>query len=370
MTRKKRQENLRESLSSAVRPPEKNPKLDEILGRYANAQPMLGQPQAAPQEPQTQPPLGITTDPSDGQSPSDGQTTPLSITPPPKPIAPDRDFNKRANSLERIALPSGMFPGASKKIYDALYVRTRGAVKPSRTLRATKKDVAQWSGVSNRKTIDMHLRYLETAGLIVRKWELGNTEGYLFEVRLPEETSLMDRGAEGDRPPEGTDQKRDRGTDQKLVSDGQSQTLTEKATSGELKTSFKTNTERTDDEASRRLASALSETERELTGKNTTNPEPWGELAEVLITELRIAAGRTTVSSVPAFLAEHLRRRLWKKDKRQLDKEGQSDSGPSQPAAKVDSSKCPDCFGTGMWYPEGFEKGVARCRHEKLGAVE
>jgi hypothetical protein len=24
-------------------------------------------------------------------------------------------------------------------------------------------------------------------------------------------------------------------------------------------------------------------------------------------------------------------------------------------------SSCPQCFGTGMWYPEGFEKGVARC---------
>lgn len=35
---------------------------------------------------------------------------------------------------------------------------------------------------------------------------------------------------------------------------------------------------------------------------------------------------------------------------------------------KVDISDCPDCFGTGMWYPEGFDKGVARCRHERLKA--
>lgn len=31
-----------------------------------------------------------------------------------------------------------------------------------------------------------------------------------------------------------------------------------------------------------------------------------------------------------------------------------------------DYSDCPDCGGIGMWYPDGFEKGVARCRHEKL----
>lgn len=31
-----------------------------------------------------------------------------------------------------------------------------------------------------------------------------------------------------------------------------------------------------------------------------------------------------------------------------------------------DFAECPDCFGTGMYYPDGFDKGVTRCRHEKL----
>jgi hypothetical protein len=128
------------------------------------------------------------------------------------------------------------------------------------------------------------------------------------------------------------------------------------------KTSFKTNTEKLDDEAAP-LARALSQAERELTGKNSAKGVQWEDLADVLITELRIAAGRTTVSSVPAFLAEHLRRRLWKKEKRQLEAE----SSPSEIArTSVDAAQCPDCFGTGMWYPEGFDKGVARCHHEKL----
>jgi hypothetical protein len=35
-----------------------------------------------------------------------------------------------------------------------------------------------------------------------------------------------------------------------------------------------------------------------------------------------------------------------------------------------DYSACPDCLGSGMWYPGGFEKGVAKCRHEKLRATE
>jgi hypothetical protein len=39
------------------------------------------------------------------------------------------------------------------------------------------------------------------------------------------------------------------------------------------------------------------------------------------------------------------------------------------PPPKHDSTPpnaCPDCKGTGYWYPQGTEKGVARCRHENL----
>ena len=89
----------------------------------------------------------------------------------------------------------------------------------------------------------------------------------------------------------------------------------------------------------------------------------------MLITEQKIAAGRTgSVSSVPAFLTEHLRRRLWKKDARQVEAEA-SERREAQPP-KADAAQCPDCFGTGMWYPEGFEKGVARCGHERLTPPE
>jgi len=123
-----------------------------------------------------------------------------------------------------------------------------------------------------------------------------------------------------------------------------------------------------DDEAYALLLSRLRQAVKDVTGRDSTQAEKerWGELAELLITELKIAAGRTgNVSSVPAFLTEHLRRRLWKKDKRQLEEEGRSSFECPEAEPKVDVSKCPDCFGTGMYYPEGFEKGVARCLHSK-----
>jgi hypothetical protein len=121
-----------------------------------------------------------------------------------------------------------------------------------------------------------------------------------------------------------------------------------------------------DDEAFAGFIELMCKTADEVTGRmpSAAERERWLELAEVLSAELKMAAGRTTISSVPSFLAEHLRRRLWKRDKRQMEaeatRERTGDSG------KVDTAQCPDCFGTGMWYPEGFEKGVARCEHKSL----
>jgi hypothetical protein len=147
---------------------------------------------------------------------------------------------------------------------------------------------------------------------------------------------------------------------------GLGKSVDNKTTYAEPKTFIKTNTN-TDDEAFAKFAAAVRKTAKEITGKEPSKAEAerWAEVAEVLMTELKIAAGRTTVSNIPAFLAEHLRRRLWKKEKGQLDAEA-AEQKRSEPAQKVDASKCPDCFGTSMWYPEGFDKGVARCTHLKL----
>ena len=42
---------------------------------------------------------------------------------------------------------------------------------------------------------------------------------------------------------------------------------------------------------------------------------------------------------------------------------------PLAPAPTVDASQCPDCQGSGWWYPKGKEKGIARCKHERLLAT-
>ena len=162
----------------------------------------------------------------------------------------------------------------------------------------------------------------------------------------------------------------DSGYPQNSGTGGYGQLVESSDISGADKTVLKTNTESDDDETFASFAAAMRKAVREVTGKEPSIADAarWAELAEVLATELKIAAGRTTVSNVPAFLAEHLRRRLWKKEKRQIEAEAAEQKAGDSP--KVEASKCPDCFGTGMWYPEGYERGVARCTHDKLKASE
>jgi hypothetical protein len=149
---------------------------------------------------------------------------------------------------------------------------------------------------------------------------------------------------------------------------GVSLSAADSTVSGELKTSFKTKEESIDDEAARRLVELFLQAEKELTGKNSANAAQWAELAELLVTELKIAAGRTTVSNVPAFLTEHLRRRLWKLDKKRASEIAveAEEQGIQPTLSEEEKRRCPDCAGTNFWYPEGTDKGVAKCRHTKL----
>jgi hypothetical protein len=124
-----------------------------------------------------------------------------------------------------------------------------------------------------------------------------------------------------------------------------------------------------DDAALAGLHATLKQAAEEVTGKelSASERERWRELGEVLATELKIAAARTTVSSAPSFLAEHLRRRLWKKEKRELQAEASTGAQPTSNLSAEQSKACPDCGGTGFRYKgENFTGGVEKCRHDSL----
>lgn len=419
----------------------------------------------------------------EGLSTSHHQSPPVTTTPPYEQSqlisstalhAPTKDFNRRANSLERDALPSGVFPGSSKKVYDALYLRTRGAIVPKRMIQASRRDLLEWTGIRNLKTIDNHIRYLMAVGLIVRHWELGSNEGSSYEVVLPEEREsnhsppLPTTGEES--PPDTTSQKTGSGYTQKLGSGGEGQTIENAATYRNHNT-INTIDDDTHTETLEGFIRIIVEASRSVVGGEFNDTEQerlrWQDLGQLLADELKYAAQRTIgISSVPAFLTTHLRRRLAQRSEKSdisegtnrersirlssvssvnsmsseshgtarpitpvtsaknekghsdtnegiskgaihenvksrytleecrryalhLQKTGQGITNPGGYATTIhrtgeaddliekfltptpaptiiDASKCPDCQGTGWWYPKGKDMGAARCKHEQL----
>lgn len=323
--------------------------------------------QAEPQERQSTPSQARQTSTTRQTRPS-SQARQTSEKP---PVSPVRDFTKFANSIHREAVPAGLFTGKGKQLYDCLYSLTRGAVVPARTVRMSRPKLMKKAGIGARVTFDANVERLAAVGLIQVRRIAGEHEGNEYTVFLPEEvgmpsvTSHTSETSHAQKPVvlDGLDSSQTRHTS----------SVENRDTSAAPKTFINTSYEKNDDdEAFAGLCALLRQTSKEITGREPSpaEAERWKELGELLATELKIAAGRTTVSNVPAFLTEHLRRRLWKKNKRQVEEEGRSAVEGQKVEAKVDAYKCPDCFGTGMWYPEGYEKGVAKCRHEKLNKAE
>ncbi len=298
-------------------------------------------------------------------------TTSTTSTTPELPAAPSRDFMKVANSVARVAVAGGAFTGKGKQLYDYLYSRTRGAIVPTRSARITNRELMDGADIGSEITLRANVKRLCDIGLVRMERMTGTHDGNVYTVFLPEESGTS--GTSTTSGTSGTD------TSQKLVPLVVLETSTTSTTLNPLdatnygnpKTSFKTNTENDDDdEAYADLIARLKEATREVTGKDSSAAERarWGEVAEVLALEFRIAAARTSVSSAPAFLAEHLRRRLFKREKGKGEiptptaQADPQDSGLTPEQMKA----CPDCGGTNWWYPKGFEGGVAKCRHEKI----
>lgn len=297
---------------------------------------------------------------------------------PPTPISPERDYTKVANSIVREAVAGGHFTGKSKQLYDFLYHRTRGAVVPVRSVRITKPKLMAGSSIGSERTLLKNLSHLKVIGLIEVNVTDGEHRGNEYTVFLPEEVDLPDEPTPRTPPtPPTVDDLRHAPQKVGMVPPvesgvrGVGLNVVDSTTSGGSKTSsLRPSATTDDDEAFALFAREFSKAVLEITGKNSSKADAvkWQEVADVLIAEMKIAAARTTVSSVPSFLAEHLRRRLWKIDKKQAHAEGRElpdqNIVSSVPVEQV--KDCPDCGGSGWWYPNGLERGVAKCKHERL----
>lgn len=234
------------------------------------------------------------------------------------PVSPNKNFTKFSNSILKQAVPEGLFRGQSKHTYDVLYLRTRGAINPVRQIQLTKTELVKLTGLEI-KTIQRHLSFLRTTGLITVDPKVGDHKGAIYEVNIPEEitlpyptlesptlgeSSLVETGI--NYTPDPSINSTTVGHGLKPENIGQNE---------DLKTSLKTNT-KIDDEPFGAMLDVLTKVCEKVSGRvpRNSDKEKWKEFAELIAMELEIAATRTSsISSVPAFLTEHLRRRLIRK---------------------------------------------------------
>lgn len=227
-----------------------------------------------------------------------------------QPISPEKDFAKVANSIVREAVARGLFIGKSKQIFDFLYLQTRGAIQPKRSFRITKANLMRASDIGSERTLLKNLSHLKSVGLIKITEFDGQHGGNEYEVYLPEESNPTPPTARQSPHPlqkVGTLPPVESGVG------GVSQIQENKSIYSSAKTSFKDFKESDDDFALADFTAKLESVSRKLTNKglSKTDKKKWSELAELLAMELEIAAARTkSISNVPAFLTEHLRRRL------------------------------------------------------------
>jgi hypothetical protein len=273
-------------------------------------------------------------------TPTSTRTSPPNITPTStptssQPIAPLNNFQKVTNTITKEAIPQRLFrTGKTKEIYDVLYSLTRGAIVPSRSIVISKPNLRKLTGVGSRVTLDTCLGYLEIVNLIrITKNFTGQHEGNEYEVFTPEEIGITTPTSTGSSTPpspaqiEGVVPR----LDNRRTSTGSNSINIEAI--NDSKTSFKDN-KINDDEPFGAMNDVLKRI-----GKGKS--ENWKELAELLEMEFQIAAARTkSVTNAPAFLTEHLRRRLIGKSETPKPKANKlSQVGKQQPAEQTEVYK-------------------------------
>lgn len=227
------------------------------------------------------------------------------------PVAPEKDFAKVANSIVR-QIPNGAFVGKSKQMYDYLYSLTRGAVKPTRSVRVSKSSLMRGSGIKSTHTFYNNVRHLEASNLIIITRIDGEKDGNSYEVFLPEEieNDLEQLGQLGQLRQSWQKLPLAVSAVSALTALGSNPITT--GVSSTPKTSFK-DIKTNDDEAFAGFIEKFQSAAAEMTGKKLVkrDGENLEKIADLLILELKIAARRTgEISSVPAFLTEVLRRKL------------------------------------------------------------
>ena len=238
-----------------------------------------------------------------------------------QPTQPIRDFTKYPNSVSRNT--KNLFRGMNKDTYDKLYSLTRASFpNPSRFIQIKKIELEKITGFSDN-TLAKHLKDLQTVGLIKITHKLGNHEGSIYEVLIPEELPNQPIQLNQTNQPIQT-QKLGANPSQKIGLVGTGEVFENKEDTEMLRFKFKDLNFIDDETLIETAILLLNQAAKTATGKNLTSKDLncLQELFELLINETDIARTRTkSISSYVPFAVENLRRRLYTRTAKQKTQE-------------------------------------------------
>jgi len=257
----------------------------------------------------------------------------------PQSVAPERDFQRIPNSVTRIALPDGVFRGKSKQVWDYLWSISRGAVVPKRVVKKARKEIKAGSGLGSMVTVDAAIEHLQQMGLLAVRPAVGSLSGNEYEVFTPEESQILGARYTSTSSISRSSSPTHNLDDLDILDSSISSTTLiplESKISGLPNTFLNTH----DDDTHTPLAEfteILLDAAQAILGGEVPNTDRerilWNECGCVLADELRNAAARTgAISSVPAFLAAHLRRCFANSVRSQSAVSTQAQSIPPEPA--------------------------------------
>lgn len=224
-------------------------------------------------------------------------------------ISPTKNYQKVPNSVTQNL---DLFKGKSKQVWDFIWLKTRAAVNASRSVRLSRAEIKHGAALGSFVTVDAAIEHLTNIGLLKVNKVIGSLKGNEYEIFSPDEIDLTSTSISSISSKTSLAQKVDILAHPESSISSRTQSVENKDTSEAANTSFK-DIKNNDDEPFGGFIEKMSEAFEKVSGKRPRKSDKakLNELAELLIMELEIAAARTgSVSNVPAFLTEHLRRRL------------------------------------------------------------
>jgi len=229
-------------------------------------------------------------------------------------VSPTRDYQKVPNSLTREAVPSGMFKGKSKLVYDYLWSESRGAIIPTREINKSRKEIMKKTAIGSMVTVDAALNHLQSVGLIRIIKSIGSLQGNQYEILAPDEVSATSTTSISSST--SPTQKLDDLDVLETSISSITQTIDNTIPYSVSKTLFKDIENIDDDSPIFEAFRLLSEAAKRTNGKglNKSDWKAFLTLINIFVDETDLAVARSkTVSSYVALGTENLSRRLYSK---------------------------------------------------------